>query len=274
MTTPQDCSMKVNGPMTPEGSKHYFATLAILWLIFMCLSIFVVPNPVSAQSYQTGPNMAASLESIRQNFEVSIENSRLRYENEFNRLKSIYLADLARMSAYWSQTGYYEGVRAISAEIDRVNAAVPFGGPYPGSGGAATSSGGNPFSGPPPATVIVVPDAPPVVHHDCVEIFQHENFNGSSHSLIAPGRYNHRELGIGNDKLSSLIVPRGYEVTLYEHSGFQGRNMKFETGRYHTVGEFNDLTSSINIEKKPRRHRDDRKSGGGKRRDGKDDDDR
>lgn len=84
----------------------------------------------------------------------------------------------------------------------------------------------------------------------------HENFKGASHSLYAPGNYGPRELGIGNDKLSSLIVPRGYEVILYEHSGFQGRSVKFVAGRHHSVAEFNDQTSSIKIEKV---RRDDRR---------------
>ena len=49
-----------------------------------------------------------------------------------------------------------------------------------------------------------------------------------------------------NDSLSSLKVASGFEVTLYEHSGFEGLESKF-TEDSDFVGNFNDKTSSIKV---------------------------
>ena len=52
-------------------------------------------------------------------------------------------------------------------------------------------------------------------------IFQHANYAGNSQAL-GVGKYNIADLTIGNDKLSSLKVPSGLRVTLYQHSNFPG----------------------------------------------------
>lgn len=53
-------------------------------------------------------------------------------------------------------------------------------------------------------------------------------------------------LRIGNDIISSVRVPRGWTVTLHEHAGFRGRTRRL-TGDVNALGNFNDLTSSIEI---------------------------
>jgi hypothetical protein len=77
--------------------------------------------------------------------------------------------------------------------------------------------------------------------------FRNINFSGSKSFLKIPGKYGRRELGIGNDKLSSLIVPPGAKVVLYEHDGFTGKSVTYYQGEHAFVNDFNDLTSSIEI---------------------------
>ena len=52
-------------------------------------------------------------------------------------------------------------------------------------------------------------------------VYEHNNFVGRSQALDA-GRYDVSALTIGNDVISSVRVPVGWRVTLYEHAGFTG----------------------------------------------------
>jgi hypothetical protein len=86
-----------------------------------------------------------------------------------------------------------------------------------------------------------------------VTIFQ-DDFAGPSKSLSV-GQYEHNELGpVGNDQLSSIKIPKGLKVTLYEHGGFGGRKWELQkdtrAGTFVNNG-FNDITSSIEIEELP-----------------------
>ncbi|MCY1004695.1 beta/gamma crystallin-related protein [Nannocystis pusilla] len=78
-------------------------------------------------------------------------------------------------------------------------------------------------------------------------IFVDVNFAGKS-QVLAPGRYEAAQLGIGDEALSSVKVPKGMTVTLYEHSGFRGRSVSF-TADTSNVGDFNDKTSSLVVTK-------------------------
>lgn len=55
-------------------------------------------------------------------------------------------------------------------------------------------------------------------------------------------------IGIGNDRASSVIVPQGYRVTLYEHGSFKGRTREL-TADAASLGDFNDRTSSIVVDR-------------------------
>lgn len=55
-----------------------------------------------------------------------------------------------------------------------------------------------------------------------VRLYTDEGFIGWNQEL-GVGRF--QNLGIGNDTLSSIRVPEGYKVTLYEHGDFTGRQM-------------------------------------------------
>lgn len=80
-----------------------------------------------------------------------------------------------------------------------------------------------------------------------------DNFSGSS-STLAPGKYGPSELGIGSNSLSSIKIPRGLRVTLYELPGLEGRSavLMQDTGAdFLTSHQFNDLTASVKVEKIP-----------------------
>ncbi|MCW5805165.1 MAG: hypothetical protein KIT31_22530 [Deltaproteobacteria bacterium] len=76
------------------------------------------------------------------------------------------------------------------------------------------------------------------------------NYGGGSMTLDE-GRYDIDRLSIGNDKLSSVRVPPGWRVVLFEHAHFQGRTVVLE-GDAPFLGDFNDLTSSIAISRPAR----------------------
>lgn len=82
-----------------------------------------------------------------------------------------------------------------------------------------------------------------------VIIYQADSYQGGSQEL-SEGSYNFDSLvaGIGNDQLSSLKVPKGMKVTLYEHE-FAGRSKTFTEDAPWVGDDFNDLTSSIKVEK-------------------------
>ncbi|QSJ20483.1 hypothetical protein JYQ62_18375 [Nostoc sp. UHCC 0702] len=83
-----------------------------------------------------------------------------------------------------------------------------------------------------------------------VEIFQDRDYKGNSFRLT-PGNYNFDQLGsVGNDNLSSLKIPTGLSVRIYEHGGFQGKYKDFNNGEIYFVDDdFNDLTSSVQIKR-------------------------
>ncbi len=84
---------------------------------------------------------------------------------------------------------------------------------------------------------------------DGVTFYGDANYGGWSVTLGA-GNYNYSEMvaaGIPNDKLSSLKVPAGFKVTLYENANFGG-SQKAVTEDTSYLGDFNDLTSSIKVE--------------------------
>ncbi|MBD2545157.1 hypothetical protein [Planktothricoides raciborskii] len=81
-----------------------------------------------------------------------------------------------------------------------------------------------------------------------ITIFVDRDFKGQG-AVLPLGNYDYNQLGIPNDTLSSLKVPPGYRVTLYEHGGFTGRS-KVVTGDVAYIGDdFNDITSGIKVEK-------------------------
>jgi Beta/Gamma crystallin len=79
-----------------------------------------------------------------------------------------------------------------------------------------------------------------------VTIFEHSNFAGLS-QILPKGRYNDalQEITIGNDKLSSLLVPAGLVARLYDHYHFQGRFIDIRQDTPNISLFWNDKISSI-----------------------------
>ena len=66
--------------------------------------------------------------------------------------------------------------------------------------------------------------------------------------VLQVGSYDHDQLGVGNDTVSSIKVAPGYQVTLYEHGGFSGAK-RVLTGDSSYIGSFNDKVSSVKVER-------------------------
>ena len=78
-----------------------------------------------------------------------------------------------------------------------------------------------------------------------VSIFEHNNYGGRTQQLILG--YNAGPLAIGNDVVSSVKVPPGYRVTLYEHAPGNGR-VKVLTADTPSLPGFNDAQYAANAE--------------------------
>lgn len=72
-------------------------------------------------------------------------------------------------------------------------------------------------------------------------------YTGSSQALY-PGDYDLSSLKIGNDELSSLRIPSGWTVTLYQNSGFGGSSVTLTSDTVDLSSvSFNDAASSIKV---------------------------
>lgn len=80
-----------------------------------------------------------------------------------------------------------------------------------------------------------------------VVIYQDRNYQGASQEL-SEGSYDLPSLTIGGDQLSSLKVPKGKKVTLYEHPGLNGGSKSFTEDTPWVGDDFEDITSSIKVE--------------------------
>lgn len=78
------------------------------------------------------------------------------------------------------------------------------------------------------------------LHEDC-------NYGGKSYTL-APGTYSMYQMRIGNDLLSSMQIPQGFKVTLYEHDDFRGKSQTFSANVACLDPNWNDMTTSIVVE--------------------------
>jgi Beta/Gamma crystallin len=84
-----------------------------------------------------------------------------------------------------------------------------------------------------------------------VFIYANPNFEEPSQVLLAGHEYDdaNGEITIGNDTLSSIKVPDGIVVRLYEHFHFQGKLIDIRTDTPETSLVWNDRTSSIRVSK-------------------------
>ncbi len=99
---------------------------------------------------------------------------------------------------------------------------------------------------------LIIERAPVQPQGPYVTIYQ-DNFSGA-YSYLVPGKHEFGAFGIGNDQLSSLKIPKGLKVVLYEHGGFQGRTLELthDTGAEELIrNKFNDQASSLIVEVLP-----------------------
>ncbi len=80
-----------------------------------------------------------------------------------------------------------------------------------------------------------------------VALFDKCNYTGKSYYLV-PGSYKGYSMQVGNDKLSSMQIPNGMRVTLYEHDDFKGRSETFTKSVACLEGGWNDNASSMVVE--------------------------
>ena len=78
-----------------------------------------------------------------------------------------------------------------------------------------------------------------------VIVYSDADYQGWSKE-ISPGTYNYSF--IGNDSISSVIVPPGYRVTLYEDGSYKGKSVEL-TKDTPNLGDFNDRASAIIVDK-------------------------
>lgn len=73
------------------------------------------------------------------------------------------------------------------------------------------------------------------------------NYGGAQFQL-EPGNYRDYQMKITNDRLSSLQIPYGFKVTIYEHDKFTGRSKTFTENISCIDTEFRNMASSIVVE--------------------------
>jgi hypothetical protein len=78
---------------------------------------------------------------------------------------------------------------------------------------------------------------------------------GMKEVVLPAGSYNMGDLqarGMPNDVVSSVRVPAGWRVTLFEHHNFTGRSLELTADDACLITRgFNDLTSSVRVESSP-----------------------
>jgi Peptidase inhibitor family I36 len=96
-------------------------------------------------------------------------------------------------------------------------------------------------------TGVTVSIAPPVRAQEVsVELYKDYNFAGEVLRLDSPG-YHALPYNF-NDQVSSIVVPSGYTVTLYEDRNQAGRAVNLGAGR-HNISGFNNVASSLTIKR-------------------------
>jgi hypothetical protein len=80
-----------------------------------------------------------------------------------------------------------------------------------------------------------------------VAVFSDCNYIGQSGSVSA-GRYLSYQMKVANDRLSSIQVPYGMKITIYEHDNFQGRSNTYSSSTPCLEAEWRNLASSFIVE--------------------------
>ena len=85
-----------------------------------------------------------------------------------------------------------------------------------------------------------------------VKIYQHSNFSGTSHNLVE-GEFSTIP-SVGNDRISSIKVAKGYYAEFFFSQGFQGKSIYLFAGNYKSLPSWGDAIGSAKVFK---HHNDD-----------------
>lgn len=80
-----------------------------------------------------------------------------------------------------------------------------------------------------------------------IALFDQCNYSGKS-AYLSPGSYKVYQMQIENDKLSSMQIPNGMRVTIYEHDDFKGRSATYTSSVSCLTDGWDNNTSSIVVE--------------------------
>lgn len=80
-----------------------------------------------------------------------------------------------------------------------------------------------------------------------VIFYQDINYGGTTSPTIAKGNYSSLPSGVPNDWMSSLKIPSGWTVEVYEHGSFGGAKWTFTVDTPWVGADCNDKMSSIKI---------------------------
>jgi len=83
-----------------------------------------------------------------------------------------------------------------------------------------------------------------------VTLYEGCDFTGKK-SNLGVGNFRVSQMKIGNDKLSSLKIPEGMKVTLYEHDKFDGRSVTYTSNMTCLPADWIRITSSLVVESEP-----------------------
>ncbi len=84
--------------------------------------------------------------------------------------------------------------------------------------------------------------------NDQVTLFEQCNYGGNRYTL-GPGSYPLNQMKISNDRLSSIMIPNGMKVTIYEDDNFGGRSRTYNNSSTCLENEWRNMASSIVIER-------------------------
>ncbi|MCA9694355.1 MAG: RICIN domain-containing protein, partial [Myxococcales bacterium] len=87
-------------------------------------------------------------------------------------------------------------------------------------------------------------EASSVLVEKVIRIYKDAAFQGQE-IVLGVGKHNVSEIGLANDSLSSLKVPQGMVVALYEHANFGGLSRVYFEDTSYVGDDWNDKVSSI-----------------------------
>ena len=86
-----------------------------------------------------------------------------------------------------------------------------------------------------------------VLAQNNIALFEQCNYSGKR-SYLTPGSYRLYQMGIGNDKLSSMQIPNGMRVTIYQDDNFKGQSSTYTSNVSCLTDGWDESASSVVVE--------------------------